>query len=542
MTTAPKFRLRLSSLKFMSVVDEPCQPNSKTLLIKRAPTGDEISATMRIAKIDEELGLAFFWGFTSTNPDGSDHFDLANDTVDPDFVKASMNYMLEGGAVDEMHNGESGAGRVVFCMPLTKEIGSAFGLGDVKQTGLMIGLKPSPEVLAKLKSGEYTGVSLAGMGTRELLKSAPPRMRLTTSVEGHSHTIDDDSIEGGRTSTVTTADGKHDHPWVRLSNNSIAIGEAEGHGHEVVDASLDDTAPKIAAHRAQLEKQAAQIAADAALEKKIVDESLAYLDQMLADQGVEYAVAMAKRNATSLGNWGQVWLDSRTATIATAIAKSAPGSTESPIEVITKREADYETLVTKHMTAHKCDRLTANAAVFESDAGRAAYIAIDTAKRAPYERAFTAFESRIEAKTAEIDKAVEAFAINHNLDSLTARTRLEKISPTFAKSVEDLQDLYHERSHTLAKVQHELEVAYVECGRAAQASQTKSATDEAAKAAELAKRAPEEAQLAAMAKGYALANKCDVVEAYGALMESSPEARDLYSRGEARKNERRAGL
>jgi len=540
MTTAPKFRLRLSSLKFMSVVDEPCQPNSKTLLIKRAPTGDEISATMHIAKIDEELGLAFFWGFTSTNPDGSEHFDLANDTVDPDFVKAAMNYMLEGGAVDEMHNGQPGAGRVVFCMPITKETIAAFGLGDVKQTGLMIGLKPSPEVLAKLKSGEYTGVSLAGMGTRELLKSAKPRMRLTTSVEGHSHTIDDDSIEGGRTSTVTTADGKHDHPWVRLSNNSIAIGETEGHGHEVVDAALDDTAPKLAAHRAQLEKQAAQIAADVALEKKIVDQSLAYLDQLLADHGVEYAVAMAKRNATSIGNWGQVWLDSR----ADQITKSVEVvKATSAIDVIMKRRDDYDALVTKYMADKNCSKLEANEAVYNSDEGAKAYLDGWSSMYSSVEKAARSFDAKIEAKTAEVEKAVEAFAVDHNLDMSTARMRLEKISPSFAKSAEDLADLHNQRSHAALKAQHDLELAWREHqGAMHQAKvEAQQATDKAASAA-LAKRAPEDVQLEAMAKGYAIAHKCDVVEAYGALMETSPEARDLYSRGEARKNERRAGL
>ena len=165
MAQAQRYKLKLSKLQFCSLVDTPAQPNAKTLLIKRKGAADEITATARFAKLDDELGLAFFWAFTTTNNDGTEHYDLQGDQV-TDFVKAAMDYMAEaGGAVDEMHDGVATEARVVFAMPLTPDIAKAYGL-TTKQYGLMIAIKPTTEQLAKLKTGEYNGVSIAGLGER----------------------------------------------------------------------------------------------------------------------------------------------------------------------------------------------------------------------------------------------------------------------------------------------------------------------------------------------------------------------------------------
>ena len=147
-----RFKLKLSKLDFCSLVDDPAQPNAKTLLIKRKGSRDEVSATARLAKVNDELGLAFFWAFTSTNLDGSDHFDLHGDAIDADFIKSAMDFMIDGGAVDEMHDGAATSGRVVFAMPMTPDIASAYNI-TTKQSGLMIAIKPSAQQLEKLKDG-----------------------------------------------------------------------------------------------------------------------------------------------------------------------------------------------------------------------------------------------------------------------------------------------------------------------------------------------------------------------------------------------------
>jgi len=50
---------------------------------------------------------------------------------------------------------------VVFLFPLTSELAKAFEI-KTERTGVMVGIKPSPEVLAKFESGEYTGFSIGG--------------------------------------------------------------------------------------------------------------------------------------------------------------------------------------------------------------------------------------------------------------------------------------------------------------------------------------------------------------------------------------------
>lgn len=62
-------------------------------------------------------------------------------------------------------------------------------------------------------------------------------MRLTTSVEGHSHLIIETTAQGGETSWAKAEGSEygHSHPWIRNDDGTITVGEAEGHTHELVD-------------------------------------------------------------------------------------------------------------------------------------------------------------------------------------------------------------------------------------------------------------------------------------------------------------------
>lgn len=262
MTKPQRYRLKLTKLDFVSLVDTPAQPNATTLLIKCASKGDEVEATARFVKVSDELGLAFFWAFTSTNADGSDHFDLQGDNVDQDFLKAAMEFMVDGGgAVDEMHDGKQTA-RVVFAFPMTPDIAKAFGVVS-KTSGLMVAVKPTKDQLAKLKTGELNGVSIAGAGLREavkrapatpafkrlratlLAKLAPARVRkevvLTDLVDGHQHGLDLDDPAGWCGDKLTTsaataegADYAHAHVWTfDATSGAVTIAADSGHTHTV---------------------------------------------------------------------------------------------------------------------------------------------------------------------------------------------------------------------------------------------------------------------------------------------------------------------
>ncbi len=239
-----RYKLKLSKLDFISPVDEPAQETAKVLLMKRkGKVSGNIDGFARVAKVDDELGLVFCWAFTS-KADGDEYYDLHGDCIDENFVKVAMEFMQGARATDEMHDSEAD-GQVVFGMPMTPEIAKAFGI-ETDTVGFMVALKPSEEVFAKFKSGEYTGVSIAGLGEREQVEkgrlvSTKKRSALTTAVLGHAHLLYglDDSMAGSTSWESTYEEGKprdysgHSHAWIRAEDGSITIGEAMGHTHAV---------------------------------------------------------------------------------------------------------------------------------------------------------------------------------------------------------------------------------------------------------------------------------------------------------------------
>lgn len=240
MAQAQRYRLKLSKLDFCSLVDNPAQPNAKTLLFKHAKgkRGEQVAGEAKLAKLNEELGLAFFWAFTSTNPDGSEHFDLHGDTIDQDFVKAAMDFMIDGGGVDEMHDEKTTSGRVVFAMPMTPDIAAAFGVVS-KQSGLMIAIKPTADQLAKLKDGTYSGVSIGGAGYREVVKSTrvAKHSLVTDIVDGHQHEIHvhDDGSFWVSSATMEGSEQSHSHGVVVGEGGKLQILLDAGHSHELAE-------------------------------------------------------------------------------------------------------------------------------------------------------------------------------------------------------------------------------------------------------------------------------------------------------------------
>lgn len=80
-------------------------------------------------------------------------------------LKAATDFALNSRASKDMHKGES-VQTAVFNFPMTEEIAKALGIA-IDKSGWLIALKPTPEILAKYKSGEYTGFSIGGTGQLE---------------------------------------------------------------------------------------------------------------------------------------------------------------------------------------------------------------------------------------------------------------------------------------------------------------------------------------------------------------------------------------
>lgn len=289
---ATRAKLHLDSLKFISLVDVPAQETAAIRLIKRAPNAaapDEIglTATAKIMKVGAGADpLIWCWAFTLTDEAGQPYHDLQGDAIQDDYIKAAEEFFASGAAADEMHN-EKTTGRIAFGMPMDPDIAKAFfgeTIGEqIKVAGLMIAVRASKEALEMVRTGDYTGVSISGTGTRELLKAAAAKvaaapvpvvapsaaaaqkgkkkkpgqmapaampssykrvgkMAALTSIEdGHQHSIDlDDPADCWRDMLMTsyqTSEGateSHCHAWVYDgTTGKIMVALDSGHTHTV---------------------------------------------------------------------------------------------------------------------------------------------------------------------------------------------------------------------------------------------------------------------------------------------------------------------
>lgn len=292
-----RYKLKLTSLKFLSLVDTPAQQTATFRLAKRAGAeGDEIEATFKIAKVGTgDSPLIHGWAFTCTDETGAAYHDLQGDAITADFIKAAEDWLASGGAVDEMHN-EVQTAKIAFCYPLDADviaalIGKEAGAAT-KISGLAAAVRPTAEQLAKIRAGDYTGFSIQGTGVREAVKSAPadptaailnvlranpaavreifdkakkkPKRRaaamatpdpagsagykrvgkiavLTSVTDGHQHTVDLEdpacSYSDSLSTSYQTAEGAtegHSHAWVYdAATGAITIALDSGHTHTV---------------------------------------------------------------------------------------------------------------------------------------------------------------------------------------------------------------------------------------------------------------------------------------------------------------------
>ena len=121
----------------------------------------KFTKSIPVEKVDEPLGLVFGWAAAFTI-NGEDHYDLQGDCItEAGMLKAATDFMAAGPELGEMHQ-EIGKGTIPFVFPLTKDIADAFGI-TCEKTGLMIGIKPNPDLLAKFVDGTYDSFSIGGL-------------------------------------------------------------------------------------------------------------------------------------------------------------------------------------------------------------------------------------------------------------------------------------------------------------------------------------------------------------------------------------------
>ncbi len=118
----------------------------------------------KIVKVDKRLGLVFGYAMNVLK-DGETYYDLHNDHVDDDeLLKSALDFAENSEVAREMH-GSVDKGAVVFTFPLTTDIAKAFDIETV-HTGLMIGMRPTADVLDKFADGTYKGFSIGGKARR----------------------------------------------------------------------------------------------------------------------------------------------------------------------------------------------------------------------------------------------------------------------------------------------------------------------------------------------------------------------------------------
>jgi hypothetical protein len=118
-----------------------------------------------VVKVDDGLGLVFGFAIVCKR-DGSDYFDLQGDHIpEAAMLEAATDFMLHSRVSKDMHTGAPD-GSVVFAFPLTTDIAKALNV-TTKQTGLLIAMKPSADVLSKYRDGTYKGFSIGGSRVRD---------------------------------------------------------------------------------------------------------------------------------------------------------------------------------------------------------------------------------------------------------------------------------------------------------------------------------------------------------------------------------------
>jgi hypothetical protein len=132
-----------------------------------------LTSTSDLLKVDSALGIVFGYAIVCRECDAdgtwTDHFDTQGHHIpEAEMLQASVDFAqqqldrIEKRASKDMHEGDD-IQEVVLMLPVTEELAKALDW-NITKTGLVIGMKPTPEVLEMYKNGERTGFSIGGRG------------------------------------------------------------------------------------------------------------------------------------------------------------------------------------------------------------------------------------------------------------------------------------------------------------------------------------------------------------------------------------------
>jgi hypothetical protein len=182
---------------------------------------------------------------------------------------------------------------------------------------------------------------------------------------------------------------------------------------------------------------AAIAAGTAARQAAFVAEQHRYLDSLPPVA----ARAIAERNRTSLGNWGESWLAANPAEL--------PARALSAGEFLDRLEADHARKLQAYMEGLAAYE-TANPGgdYLATDDGRAKYRAVCAARdelMEPSTSIAAEFADERAAANAALDRAVDSFALQHNMTPALASERLYDVAPKLFAQLADIDTRHRAR-------------------------------------------------------------------------------------------------
>lgn len=438
------YKLKLTSLKYVSSVDTPAQETAVARLLKRG-TGLKIATTARVAKLSDELGLVFGWALT-TKAAGAEYYDLQGDNVlEDDLIKVAAEWMSGGGAADTMHDREQD-GRAIFCMPMTTEVakavyGDKIG-GDLGTYGLLVAIKPSAEDFAKFKSGELTGFSIDGTGERTATKTddvnavsedvaarapqeSPPAAKsqnvinkdttmdptkeladlkaLNEKLQARIAELEAQTAEAKSTAELTDGEKAHlatlaggEAKRFRALEKSARVAEVEK-ANEVAHTCIDGTVIRKSdgpivlkfAKMADDALRTAQAEKSARETVELTKRAGEIVGKLAGKAAVHVALLKAAESIE-----GEIEIDGKKTKIADEAVKTLKAANDAmterskvagfggqPEQLTDGPTAELAALVAKHAEINKCDERTARLAVVKTEKGRELYAEIEDLRK-----------------------------------------------------------------------------------------------------------------------------------------------------------------
>ncbi len=296
------------------------------------------------------LGLYFAWG-AFCKVDGAPFVDSHGDVIPEDDMVAAALSLAEAGKLNLEHT-DAARGSVPLVFPLVSDVAKALGIESTR-SGLIVGFRPDATLAKAIDAGEVTEMSIEGRALVEAAKAALAKSEgaevakaehkrtlrkleidaislvrraahgagtriaiakraesspvevakrtpaMTDAAAGHQHLIHDTEERDGFTSYEVAPGSEygHSHPWIRLEDGSVEIGEAAGHTHTVEDTTaMADTAEinkSLAAAQADVTKARALTAAVLSLSPA----EFAYARRLSPDAVAAYVAKSAPERA-----------------------------------------------------------------------------------------------------------------------------------------------------------------------------------------------------------------------------------------------------